>query len=108
MELTPEHVASLERLHGRGFEIVAFPMYASYVGLRKGSCVALVEPVAAGGFQLLGQPTLLLGGNFSVRVKKDGREWFVWKQEKLEATAERMAELKAFSVELDTQLMNRL
>lgn len=100
MELTPKHVASLEGLHARGFEIVAFPMYASYVGLRKGNCAALVEPLERGGFKVFGEPTILLGGNFSVRVKKDGRAWFVWKQDRVEATPERLAELTAFSDEL--------
>jgi hypothetical protein len=107
MELTAEHAAWLERLHESGFEIVAFPMYASYVGLRKGSCVALVEPAAEGGFKLLGQPTILIGGNISVRVKKDGRDWFVWKQERLEATPQRLAELKAFAEELERQITSK-
>jgi hypothetical protein len=107
MELTAEHAAWLERLHKSGFEIVAFPMYASYVGLRKGSCVALVEPAAEGGFKLLGQPTILIGGNISVRVKKDGRDWFVWKQERLEATPQRLAELKAFAEELERQITSK-
>lgn len=107
MELTAEHIGRLERLHARGFEIVAFPMYASYVGLRKGICAALVEALATGGFRLFGQATVLIGGNFSVRVTKDGREWFVWKQERLEATAERLAELKSFSDELEQDLSCR-
>lgn len=107
MELTAAHAAWLERLHAGGFEIVAFPMYANYIGLRKGSCVALVEPAATGGFKLLGQPTILIGGNFSVRVRKDGRDWFVWKQQRLEATAERLAELKAFALELEQQLFSK-
>lgn len=107
MELTAEHAARLERLHESGFEIVAFPMYASHVGLRKGNCVALVEPVAAGGFKLLGLPTILMGGNFSVRVTKDGRDWFVWKQERLEATAERVAELNAFAKDLEREIASK-
>jgi hypothetical protein len=107
MELTAEHVARLERLRESGFEIVAFPMYASYVGLRKGNCAALVEPGASGEFKLFGQPTILIGGNFSVRVKKRGRDWFVWKQEQTEATAERLAELKAFAEELERYLTSR-
>lgn len=107
MELTREHVAKLEKLHARGFEIVAFPMYASYVGLRKGICAVLVEPLATGGFRFVGQPTVLLDGNFSVRVKKDGRDWFVWKQGRLEATAERLAELTAFSEEIAQDLISK-
>lgn len=100
MELTSEHVERLQRMRENGFAIVAFPMYANYVGLRKGICVALVEPIASGHFKLLGQPTMLVGENLGVRIRKNGSEWFVWKQEKLEATPKRMEELKIFTEEL--------
>ncbi|HUB58820.1 MAG TPA: hypothetical protein VL975_00030 [Candidatus Micrarchaeia archaeon] len=105
MELTAEHAARLEQMHGRGFEIAAFPMYANYIGLRKGTCVALIEPGASGKFRLFGQPTMLIGENFSVRVRQEGREWFVWKQQRVEATSERLGELKAFAEELAQHLL---
>jgi hypothetical protein len=107
MELTAEHVARLERLHAHGFAIVAFPIYASYVGVRRANCAALVVPVASGGFQLFGRPSVLIGENFSARVKKQGREWFVWKREKLEATPERVEELRAFEEELTRYLLDQ-
>jgi hypothetical protein len=105
MDFTPQQVSILERLHARDFEIVAFPMYANYIGVRRGNCAALLAPVAAGGFQLHGQPTYLIGGNFSVRVTREGRDWFVWKKEKLEVTMERLAELESFSVQLSEVLL---
>ena len=105
MDLTPRQISILERLHKRNFQIVAFPMYANYVGVRKGNCAALLAPIVGDQFKLHGQPAYLLGGNFSVRVTKDGADWFVWKKEKLEVTAARLDELSAFSMELADLLL---
>ncbi len=105
MDLTPQQMSILERLHARDFEIVAFPMYASCVGVRKGNCAALLAPVALGAFRVYGAPSYLVAGNFSVRISRDGRDWFVWKKEKLEVTPARLAELTAFSDELSDSLL---
>lgn len=105
MEFTPQQIAILKRLHSRGFEIAAFPMYANYVGIRKETCAALLAPVASGSFTIYTKPTLLIAGNFTVRVTRDGRDWFVWKKDKLEATAARLAELESFAVELAAAIL---
>ena len=105
MELTPQQISILERLHARGFEIVAFPMYASHVGIRKGNCAALLTAVDSDGFTLFGSASYLIGGNFTVRVTRDGRDWFVWKKEKLEATPVRVVELDAFTADLSEALL---
>jgi hypothetical protein len=104
MYLTPQQISILERLQACHFQIVAFPMYANYIGVRKGNCAALLAPVAADGFQIHGQPAYLMGANFSVRVMREGRDWFVWKKEKLEITTERLAELESFSTQLTQAL----
>lgn len=80
-------------------------MYANYVGVRKGNCAALLAPVAGDQFKLHGQAAYLLGGNFSVRLTKNGAEWFVWKKEKLEVTPARLDEISAFSTELAELLL---
>jgi hypothetical protein len=108
MELSPQQMAILQRLHLAGVEIVAFPMYANYVGTRKGNCAALFAPAASGGFSVFGAPAYLIGGNFSVRVRRDGREFFVWKKVSLEVTAARLAELDAFAAELADALLPQL
>jgi hypothetical protein len=108
MDLSPQQHAILQRLHGASFEIVAFPMYANYVGARKGNCAALLAPAAAGGFDIFGTPAYLIGGNFSVRVRHGGSEFFVWKKESLEVTPARLAELDAFSAELSVALLPQL
>jgi hypothetical protein len=99
-ELTPRQVAILERLVSDGFSIVAFPLYANAVGVRKGSCAALLDPIAAGGFRLFGEPCVLLDGNLTVRVTDKGKSWFVWKKQRVEATPERIAELDRFVSEV--------
>jgi len=105
MDLSPQQMAILQRLHIAGFEIVAFPMYANYVGTRKGNCAALLAPALGGSFHIFGAPAYLIGGNFSVRVRRDGREFFVWKKERVEVTAARLAELDAFASELTEALL---
>jgi hypothetical protein len=105
MDLTPRQISALERLHKRDFQIVAFPMYANYIGVRRGNCAALLAPVVGGSFNVHGQPAYLVGGNFSVRLKQQGREWFVWKKDRLEVTQARLGELLAFSTELAELLL---
>jgi hypothetical protein len=99
-EFSPQQMAILERLVSRGFNMVAFPLYANAVGVRKGSCAALLDPVKNGGFDVFGQPCVLLDGNLTVRVTEKEKSWFVWKKQRLEATAERLAELESFVAEL--------
>jgi hypothetical protein len=99
-ELSPQQIGILERLVSKGFTLVAFPLYANAVGVRKGSCAALLDPVANGGFRVFGEPSVLLDGNLTVRIAEKGKTWFVWKKQRLEATAERLSELERFMVEL--------
>jgi hypothetical protein len=108
MDLSPTQLAILERLHRSSHEIVAFPMYPNYVGVRKGNCAALLSPVAFSSLKIYGQPTYLIGGNFTVRVRQNGKEYFVWKKEKLEATPARLAELDAFATGLSQALLPQL
>jgi hypothetical protein len=105
MDFTPQQLSILERLHARDFEIVAFSMYANYVGVRKGNCAALLAPVGGDRFQIHGQPAYLIGGNFSVRVRREGHDWFVWKKQSLEVDAARLFELENFTAQLSQALM---
>jgi hypothetical protein len=105
MDLTPQQISTLERLQKCDFQIVAFPMYANYVGVRRGNCAALLAPVGSGTFELYGQPAYLIAGNFTARIRRNGRDWFVWKKEKLEASEARLAELKDFAADLANALL---
>ena len=106
-ELTGEQIVILERLVAAGFVVVAFPMYANAVGVRKGSYAALLDPVGGGGFRLFGEPCVLLDGNLTVRIADKGKSWFVWKKLRVEATVERVRELARFVSELKLLLEPR-
>jgi hypothetical protein len=99
-ELTPSHIAVLKKLGENGFAFVAFPMYANYIGVRKGNCAALLAPLESGEFRLFGDPGWMIGPQISVRVKRNGHDCFVWKQQSVEATPERLAELSQFASDL--------
>jgi hypothetical protein len=105
MELTPQQIATLERLRSGGIDIVAFPMYESYVGVRKGNCGALLKPEGSHGFSLYGEPSYLVAGLPSALTIQSDGHWFVRKKDKLAATPERTAELEAFAAELANALL---
>jgi hypothetical protein len=105
MDLTRQQAEILERLHGQGFQIVAFPMYGNYLGVKKGNCAALLAPVLSDGFAIFGAPAYMIGENLAARVKHQDGEWFVWKKDRVEATPERVAEVEQFSAELTHALV---
>jgi hypothetical protein len=106
-ELSPQQVAILQRMIDSGFSIVAFPLYANAVGLRKGECAALLDPVPGGGFRLYGEPCVLLDGNLTVRITKNGKTWFVWKKQRVQATPEKLQELDGYIEEVKLLLEPR-
>ena len=103
-ELTPQHISLLERIRAQGFEIVAFPLYTNCVGIKKGNCAALLASVPPNQLRIFGAPSYLLAGNLAVRVVREGKEWFVWKERRLEVTKERQDEIAQFSRELSDLL----
>ena len=105
LELSEQQIAILERLRERGFALVAFPLYASHVGVRRGECAALLAPVPGDGLRMFGDAFILLNGNPAVRVQRSGREVFVWKKDEVPATPERNAELAAFAEALTESLL---
>jgi hypothetical protein len=100
LELTSDQTAALQRLVAHGFTLVAFPLYASAIGVRRDYFAALLHPVAGGGLRVLGEPCHLIDGNLTVRVRRGDRQWFVWKSKNLEATPDLLAQLSRFSQEL--------
>jgi hypothetical protein len=99
-ELTPAHVAILEKLVSRGYVPVAFPMYATAIGVRRGSFAALLAPCGEAALKMLGEPCYVIGSNLAVRMRREGRAVFVWKDKVIEATGELLEELSRFSAEL--------
>jgi hypothetical protein len=107
-EFSLQQIEILQRLIAKEFVLVAFPLYANAVGVRKGTCAALLDPVTSGGFSVLGEPCILLDGNLTVRIKEKEKTWFVWKKQRMEATVERVSELEKFMAELRLLLEPRL
>jgi hypothetical protein len=105
MELTPQQLGFLAQLRSRGFDIVGFPMYEQYIGVRKGNCGALLAPAGGSGFKLYGEPSYLVAGSLSARTIQSDGHWFVRKKDKLAATPERTAELESFAAELADALL---
>ena len=103
-EFTVAHLALLERLVAHGFTPVAFAMYASAIGLRRGSFAALLVPAGDTALKIMGEPCYLIGSNLAVRTRRGGRPVFVWKDKSVEATPELLEELAVFSSDLTNLL----
>jgi hypothetical protein len=99
-EFTPAHIGIAERLVAHGYVLVAFPMYANAIGVRRGSFAALLVPEGEAALKMLGEPCYVVGSNLAVRARREGRAVFVWKDRVIEATAELLEELSRFSAEL--------
>lgn len=105
MDLTPKQAAVLQRIISLGFELIAFPVYPNHVGIRRGNCAALLAPVAPDAFRVFAEPAYLVEGNLSARITLDGHDYFIWKKQRLEATAARRAELASFADDLADALL---
>jgi hypothetical protein len=103
-DLTPPQTAALERLVASGFHLVAFPLYASAIGVRRDSFAALLVPVENTGLRLLGPPCYLMDGNLSVLVQRAGSRHFVWKTKNVEATPDLLGQLSRFAKDLQKLL----
>ncbi|HKD64443.1 MAG TPA: hypothetical protein VKB40_10450 [Candidatus Acidoferrales bacterium] len=105
MDLTPKQAAVLQRILSLGFELIAFPVYPNHVGIRRGNCAVLLAPFVRDTFQVFAEPAYLVDGNLSARITLDSHDYFIWKKQKLEATAARRAELASFTADLSDALL---
>jgi|SRR5271170_999618 len=99
-ELTPAHVAAVERLRSSGFSLAAFPLYPGAIGIRRDGFAALLLPIQGGGLRLLGEPHYLIDDNLSVLVQRENGQHFVWKSREVPATPELLAKFARFVVDL--------
>jgi hypothetical protein len=99
-EITPAHIVILEKLVAQGFAPVAFPLYASAIGVRRGAFAALLVPAGDAALKVMGEPCYVVGSNLAVRTRRKGREVFVWKDKTIEVTPELVEELARFSADL--------
>ena len=100
VELTQLQMETLERLFEAGFRPIAIAPYENALCVHRGEYAAVLTPVENGGLRLLAPATLMVDGNFSVKLKRGNEESFVWKGKELEATSERLKKLEAFRAEL--------
>lgn len=105
MDITPQQASILQRLQAHGFDIVSFPLYENYIGVRKGNCAALLAPLGSGGFNLFGPPSFIVDGKLGVKTFQGDGHYFVSKNEKLAVTPERNKELDDFAAELAEDLL---
>ena len=91
----PDSAEQLQRLYLAGFELQTFDRYPKCVGVMREHCIALVVP-GADGLQILGTPGWRIGEVMGVLTEVDGRKVFQAKDQIVEATGERLAELEAF------------
>ena len=79
---------------------MAFPLYASAIGVRRGLFAALLMPAGDAALKVMGEPCYVVGSNLAVRTRRKGREVFVWKDKIIEVTPELLEELARFSADL--------
>lgn len=100
LQLSPQQIATLQRLVAAGFRPIAVPPYESALCIRKGECAVVLAPVPNGGLRVLAPASYLVDGNFGVRLTRGNGEVFVWKKSEIAATPERLEELAGFRREL--------
>jgi hypothetical protein len=93
----------LQRLYLAGFELQTFDRLPKCIGVIRGECIALLVP-GIDGFQILGNPGWRMGEVLGVLTEVDGRKVFQAKSEIIEATGERLEELKKFKEDLQVHL----
>jgi len=103
LELAAAQIATLEKLAAAGFKFVTLPHVERYLGVEKEGFVALLEP-AEGLLRVFGQVGRRMGEGMGMLVEREGRQAFVWHQEKVAATPELLAGYNRFRSELKVLL----
>jgi hypothetical protein len=96
----------LQRIYVAGFELETFDRFPKCVGVVRDGCVALLVP-GVDGLQILGTPGWRMGEAIGVLVERDGGKIFQYKQETVEATAERLEALDRFKHDLKSLLSSK-
>jgi hypothetical protein len=96
----------LQRIYVAGFELETFDRFPKCVGVVRDGCIALLVP-GVDGLQILGTPGWRMGEAIGVLVERDGRKMFQYKQETVEATAERLQTLDRFKHDLKSLLSSK-
>jgi len=93
----------LQRLYLAGFEFQTFERFPNSVGVIRGNCIVLLMPTPQ-GMQMIGTPGWKMGEVMGVLTEVDGRKVFQNKDQVVEATPERTAELEQFRADVKAVL----
>jgi len=99
----PDPAEQLQQIYVAGFELKVFDRFPRCVGVVRDHCIALLVP-SPDGLQMLGTPGWLMGEAIGVLVESGDRKVFQAKQEIVEATPERLEELRRFREDLNRLL----
>jgi len=99
----PDPAKQLQQIYVAGFELKVFDRFPKCVGVVRDRCIALLVP-SPDGLQMLGTPGWLMGEAIGVLIETGGRKVFQAKQEIVEATPERLEELRRFREDLSRLL----
>jgi hypothetical protein len=99
----PDPAEQLQQIYVAGFELKVFDRFPKCVGVVRENCIALLVP-SPDGLQMLGTPGWLMGEAIGVLVESGGRKVFQAKQEIVEATPDRLEELRRFREDLNRLL----
>jgi hypothetical protein len=94
---------TLQRLYAAGFELQTFERFPKAIGVSRGEVMVLLENTPA-GLKVIGSPGWRMGDFMGVLTTKDGKQVFQWKEQVVEATEERKAEVERFRRELENLL----
>ena len=93
----------LQRLYIAGFEFQTFERFPNSVGVIRGDCIVLLMPTPD-GMQMLGTPGWRMGELMGVLTEVGGRKVFQNKDQIVEATPERIAEVEQFRKDVKSAL----
>ncbi len=99
----PDPAEQLQQIYLAGFELKVFDRFPKCVGVVRDRCIALLVP-SPDGLQMLGTPGWLMGEAIGVLIETGGRKVFQAKQEIVEATPERLEDLRRFREDLSRLL----
>ena len=91
--------AQLQQLYAAGFDLQTFERFPKAVGVAKGNCIVLMT-AAVDGLIMIGQPGWRMGEAIGVLTQAGCHKVFQNKGELLEATPERVEELRRFEAEV--------
>jgi hypothetical protein len=104
LSLTPAQVATLERLLRAGFRFLTFERYGAYFAVERHGFVALLDP-PGGKLTVFSQAGYLVGEGIGMLVEQPGGKSFVFHDQSVPATPERLAAYEQFKKHLDEILI---